>query len=273
MALVLRGNCHLKKSKKQAILILMKDQHQKIFPPAATIILFFVALFLYARLAGPIPFAVNSVTTTKTDTFSVSGEGKAIVKPDIALVNAGVEANGATVKQVQDEINKTTNKVTEALKDLGVDEKDIKTVNYSIHPNYDWSSGRQRITGYRASTSLQIKVHNIDNLNQVIDKATASGANNVGNISFDVDDKTKAEEEARKEAVAEAKKKAKQAAEIAGFKLGRIINYSESKNGGEIPIVYREALKLPADAGAEPTEIQPGSSEIKITVTLSYELQ
>jgi hypothetical protein len=250
----------------------MKPAFQKILPAFLLILLFFASLFVYTRLFGPIPFSVNSVTTNKNDAFSVTGEGKAVVKPDIALVSVGVEADSNSVKQVQNQINQTINQVTAALKKLGIEEKDIKTTNYNINPNYDWTNGRQRIIGYHASTNLSIKVRDIDKTNEVIDTATASGANQVGNITFDVDDKTKAEDEARKEAVEEAKKKATQAAKIAGFKLGKIINYQEGKNDLPQPITLRETAKVGLGAG-EPTEVQPGSSEIRIVVTLSYEIE
>lgn len=244
----------------------------KIFSAFLIFVLFFLSLFLYTKLIGPIPFSVISTNTNKTDVFSVSGEGKVIVKPDIAYVSVGVEATGATVKQTQDKINSAINNVIASVKKLGIDEKDIKTTNYSIHPTYDWTSGRQRIIGFTANTNLSVKIRNIDKVNEVIDQATASGANQIGGISFDVDDKTKAEDQARKDAVAEAKKKAKQASEIAGFKLGKIINYSESTNDYPRPLNYGGGLML-EKAAAPATDIQTGSSEIKITVSLSYQIE
>lgn len=78
-------------------------------------------------------------------------------------------------------------------------------------------------------------MRNLDNINNVIDTATANGANQISGVSFDVDDKTKAQDEARQKAVNEAKKKAAEASKIAGFKLGRIINYSENFQAGLHP--------------------------------------
>lgn len=244
----------------------------KIFSAFLIFVLFFLSLFLYTKLIGPIPFSVISTNTTKTDVFSVSGEGKVIVKPDIAYVSVGVETTGTTVKQTQDKMNTSINTVIASLKKLGIDEKDIKTTNYSIRPTYDWNSGKQRITGYAANTNLQVKVRNIDKVNEVIDQATSSGANQVGGISFDVDNKEKAENEARTQAVEQAKKKAQQVAQIAGFKLGKIINYSESDNNYPRPINYGGGLML-EKAAAPATDIQTGSSEIKITVSLSYQIE
>lgn len=240
---------------------------------AGAIVLFFILLFAYTKLAGPIPFSLNSVTTTKTDTFSVSGEGKVTMLPDIAIVVAGVTAQGASVTKVQQELNVKINAVSAAVKKLGVDEKDIKTSYYNISPTYDYSSSSQRITGYQANSNLTIKVRKIDTVNSVIDAATAAGANEVSDVHFDVDDKTKAENQAREQAVTDAKAKAETAARAAGFKLGRVINYREDGGSSPRPMMYDEAKSLPITGGGEPTQVEPGSSELSITVTLSYEIQ
>lgn len=231
---------------------------------------FLILLFTFTKIFGPIPFAVNSVTTTKSTTFDVTGEGKVTAVPDVAIVTVGIQAKGATVKDAQDQINSTINKVSDAIKKLGIDSKGIQTTNYNINPDYDFASGSQRIKGYSASTNLLIKVRQIDKANSVIDEATANGANQVGGISFDIDDKSKLENEARQKAVDEAKKKASDAAKIAGFRLGKIINYSENFGGIPIPLAMRADLKA---QGGEPTQVEPGSSEITVIVTLGYEIQ
>lgn len=244
----------------------------KTFATLATPILaFFVILFIYTKAAGPIPFSISSVTTSKSDTFNVSAEGTVFAKPDIATLNVGISAQGATVKAVQDQTNSIINKVSASIKELGVEEKDIQTTNYQINPNYDFQSGTQRITGYSASTNLSIKVRNIDLVNQVIDQATENGANQVGGVTFDVDDRAKVENEARQKAVEAAKKKAESAAKIAGFKLGRLVNYSEDFVGGPRPIPLRMSVGAPEAQELE-TAVEPGSSEIRVVVTLSYEI-
>lgn len=237
----------------------------------AGILLFFIALFVYTKLAGPIPFSVTSVTTTKSDTFNVTGEGKVNVIPDIATIMVGVTGQGATVTAAQNTLNTDINKVTEAIKRLGIEAKDIKTSNYNIQPVYDYRSTPQKITGYNATSNLTIKVKNTDRVNSVIDAATGNGANLVSGVTFDVADKTKAENEARKEAVADAKAKAENAAKIAGFTLGRIINYSENFGGNPRPVLM--AAKADGLGGGSGTQIEPGTSEINLAVSLSYEIR
>lgn len=296
-------------------------------------LIFFVLLFAFTELIGPLPFSVRNVNNG-TDIFSMSGEGKETIKPDIAVVNLGVQANAATVKEAQDRINESINLITAEIKKLGIDEKDIKTENYNVYPNYDavppvmplmeskpaqgapesttqgttpvedtvssgsGSSGEirtmvaqagpvaparpaiaptkapqdSRIKSYNASTNLSIKVRDLNKVNQVIDAATNLGANQVGGVTFDVDDRSKAEDAARKKAVEEAKKKAEQAARTAGIRLGKVINYSESFNGGPYPM-FKSMAAEDARAEGSTTNIEPGSMDIVVNVTLSYEIK
>ena len=241
---------------------------------AGAIIVFFLSLFIYTKFVGPIPFSMTSYVTTKTDTFSVTGEGKATAIPDIAVVNVGVTAQGGTVAQVQQQLNTKMNKVLGAVKNLGVDAKDIQTTNYNISPQYDYQQPTQQITGYQANTNLTINVRAMDKANTVIDAATANGANDVGGITFDVSDKTKAQDEARQLAIAEAKKKAATAAKAGGFSLGRIVNYNEDFGNTPRPVMFATADSAGGAAPkTAPTQVEPGSNEITVDVTLSYEIR
>lgn len=235
------------------------------------LILFFLSLFLFTKLAGPLPFSVNSINTTKSDAFSVTGEGKAEIKPDFATVRAGVTSNAPSVKAAQEQMNLSITKVTDAIKNVGIDPKDIQTENYSINPVYDYSNNSQKITGYSAYTNLVIKIKDLEKANQIIDLATQNGANQIGGLTFDNSDKIPAENEARQKAVDAAKKKAADAARIAGFNLGKIINYQESLNGSP-PIIYADRA-LSGMGGGGDTKIEPGSNEVIINVTLSYEVR
>lgn len=246
--------------------------YSRYLTPLVWILTFFVLLFIYTKFIGPIPFSINSVTTTKSDTFQVSGEGKVSVPPDVALINVGVQAQASTVKEAQEFLNSNINKVSEAIKKVGVDQKDIQTTNYNVYPNTDFMTGTQRVTGYTASTNLNIKVREIDKANAVIDEATKNGANQIGGVTFDIDDKTKLENEAREKAVADAKSKAENAAKIAGFRLGRMINYQENFGGYPVPMPLR-AMGAPEAVSDRATQIEPGTNEIRVIVTLSFEIQ
>lgn len=232
------------------------------------VVLFFIGLFLFAKFGPGIP--ISMIATNKTDLFTVTGEGKATAVPDIAQVSLGITASGASVAQVQSQANNTINNVIAAIKKLGVGDKDIQTTNYNLRPDYNFISGRQSIKSYVADINLTVKVRQFDKINQVIDVATSAGANQVGGLIFTLDDamKLKVENDARKAAIDQAKTKASQIAAESGLNLGRLVNVAENPNFAPRPMLMAGAAK--ADNSA-PTEIQPGSSEISISVVLSYE--
>lgn len=241
--------------------------------PIITVAFFFIALVAYTQLLGPIPFSVNSVQTTKSQLFSVSGEGEATAIPDTAQITMGVSKKASTVEQAQEEVNTIINQIKADLTNLGIKEEDIKTTNYSVNPNYDYTAGREQINGYNVNADLRARIESVDTANQAIDAATKAGATNVGNVQFILDDETKAtlEDEARKEAIEKAKMKAESLSSAAGIKLGRIIDVQENTDGAVAPF-EPVAMNLDrAGGGMEKTELNPGENKVRITVTLSYE--
>ncbi|MFH1186987.1 MAG: SIMPL domain-containing protein [Candidatus Levyibacteriota bacterium] len=241
--------------------------------PLFTIIFIFLGLILYTRIVGPIPFSVNSIQTTKNSFFATEGTGKATAAPDIAVVNIGVTQTSSSVVDTQDKVNKKVSSIINELKKLGMKEKDIKTTNYSVYPNYDFN-GNQRITGYNVTQNLEVKVKPIEKINKVIDTATANGANISGGAQFSFSDelKEKLEKEAREEAVKKAKQKAEGLAKAAGIRLGKIVDISEQGlSQYPIPLVGRGGAIEETDR-KEPTNITPGENTVSVTVSLSYEI-
>lgn len=230
----------------------------------------FILTFVFIRF-GP-GLSLNSVVSQKQTIFSASGTGKVTVVPDEAHISAGVTVNKSSVKEAQTEANTVINRVSVSVKGLGVAEKDIQTSNYSIYPQYDYQSGRNRVTGYTVSVNLTIVVRDLEKINSVIDSATANGANQVGGITLTVnEDKRKTlEKEARQKAVDEARIKAQELAELSGMTLGRVVDIQENSPQVPRPFVY-DAVALKAEGVGGDTQIQAGSTDITSTITLYYE--
>jgi uncharacterized protein YggE len=253
------------------------------------IIVFFIILFVYTKLAGPIPFSINSINTTKTDLFTSSGEGKLTAVPDQATVDASVTAQSATVADAQTKVNLTTNKIIADLKKLGLSDKDIKTTDYSVNPNYGNSEattngsammpapivppgGQQQIVGYTVTQNLEVNVKPIDKANKVVDAATADGANLVGDVNFTFSDQLSKslEQQATQLAVNDAKDKAQSLANASGIHLGKIVNVVENSNSPR-PLMMATGIASKAVDQSAPTNLTPGENTMTVDVTLSYE--
>jgi len=236
-----------------------------------SIVIFFLLLFLFFKFGPKIPLSI--ISQQKGEPLIVMGEGKVSVVPDIAKVTLGIQENGVSLKTVQDSVNKKSKLLTDSLKKLGIGEKDIKTVSYNVYPEYDYNTPNSKITGYRVSTSYEVTIKDFDKVNEVLVQATTAGANTQSGINFEVNDETKNKklQEAREEAVNKAKQKAEGLAKAAGISLGKIINISESQ-GNEIRPMY--ATKDAAVGNEQvPANIQPGETEILVTISLSYEIR
>jgi uncharacterized protein len=265
-------------------IINVKAFYEQFKTSIVTIVLIFLALMIYTKVIGPIPFSVNSINTTKTDLFTATGEGQITAIPDSATVDAGVTKTAATVADAQNQVNSTTDKLIADIKKLGISDKDIKTTNYSVTPNYGGGipvpndgtefippSRGNNITGYTVTQNLQVKVNDTKKVNNVIDTATNDGANLVGGANFTFSDETQAklEKQATEMAVKAAKTKANDLANAAGIKLGRVVNVTTSSTP-----IYRPMMAAGVAEKTDTTQasnVTPGQNTVTVDVTLSYE--
>lgn len=218
--------------------------------------------------------------------ISVSGDAERFVKPDTATVSFTVRKDAKTVAAAQEEVTKKANAAIDALKALGVEEKDIKTTSYNINPKYEWNAsvypcidyrcppGKQVLVGYEVSHSTEIKIRKIDDTGAVLGKLGELQITEVGTVAFSIEDEDKVRAEARAEAIKEAKEKAEILADDLGVDLVRIVSFSE--NGGGSPIYYAKTMDAYGIGGAESApapQIPTGENQIVSNVTISYEVR
>ncbi len=235
-------------------------------------------------MIGKISYDFKALPQNYPREIYVTGEGKAVVKPDIAMINFGVTSEAPKSQDAVSKNSQKMNAVIQSVKDLGVEEKDIKTVSYNLYPIYGSDRGipsplyypinENKITGYRLDQQVEVKIRNLDKINEIIDKATTSGANTVSSPQFTVDDIEKVREEARLNAINQAKEKAMVLASQSGLKIDKLINISEGGYG--YPMYGMEAVGAMAKDSVSATpapQIEPGQSEISVNVTLTYRIK
>ena len=102
--------------------------------------LFFAILAILALAVSACgPTTINQAAPDKVRTLSVSGLGVVYLTPDIVYINIGVNTQRPDAAEAVDVNKEQTSQVIQAIKDFGVDEKDIRTTNFSIwsNPQYD----------------------------------------------------------------------------------------------------------------------------------------
>jgi len=210
------------------------------------------------------------------NTITVSDTGEIYTKPDLGITVFSVKTEKKTVAQAMTENTEKMNEIIGAMKDLGVEEKDLKTTAFNIYPRYDYIEnisfvqGTRVLVGYEITQSLQVKIRDLEKIGEVVQDATDAGANQVGNLSFTVDKKDEFKEQAREEAINKAKAKAKELASQLGVDLVRIIGFYES---GEA-LMYNDYASKEAMGigGGGAPQIETGENKISVSVNITYEI-
>jgi hypothetical protein len=240
---------------------------------------FLITLGILALVGVAIVALVMADKVNNQDRFSISGSGTVYAKADIANLSVGLKTEvKSTAAEATKENTAKMNTIVETLKGLGIDAKDIKTDSYSLNPVYNWTEkDGQKLLGYEVYQSVTLKIRDLDKIGDVIAKTTEKGANQVGNINFTIDDEYELKNQARELAIQKAKEKADIIAQQTGMKLGDIKGVYESADAPVMMYDYTNARKEMAVSGAageiaSPT-IQTGQNEIKVDVTLTYEIK
>ncbi|HET6594052.1 MAG TPA: SIMPL domain-containing protein [Anaerolineales bacterium] len=206
-------------------------------------------------------------------TLSVSGSGDALLAPDIAYIYVGVHTESPTAAEAVEENTSQTQGLIQAIREFGIDEKDIRTTNFSIYPmdRFDPATGLpsgEKV--YAVDNTVYVTIRDLTKLGDLLDTAVQAGANNINSVQFDVADKDEALREARANAVKDAEAEAQALAQAAGLSLGEIqsISFSEAQpypifdgkgGGGAV-----------AEQAAVP--IQPGQLTFTVSVNVTYAL-
>jgi len=222
-----------------------------------------------------LPAVAQVYSGERIPTISLTGTGDAMIDPDMAHVSAGVVTQAATAAEALRLNAAAMEAVFAELRGAGVEERDIQTSSVSINPVYapqteDRADG-PRIIAYRADNQVNVVVRDLDRLGPAIDALVEAGANNVGNVRFDREDPSAAEDEARREAIQGAMETARLYADAGGFRLGRILSVSEIQGYRPMPMAMAAPQREMAfDAASTPTA--PGQLNIEMQVNVEVEI-
>lgn len=222
-------------------------------------------------------FYLKPWQTKPTGTISVTAEGKAQTAPDIAKITANIETQNPNLDTARAENEKKVSQLVEKLKNLKVNQKDIKTQNLSGGPGYAepaiqiYPAPRKPNTN-SFSTSLEITIRNFDSTDEILAALTQMGATNLygPNLTLSDEAQEKAKSQAREKAVDTARKKGEELAKLSGRKIGKAQNIKEQ---GEpvypIPLMATSEMDLKQKA----SQIQPGETEVTINLQVDFALK
>lgn len=218
------------------------------------------------RVSEAVPIAPG---TTRLD-LSVTGSVSRV--PDLAIISAGVRTRAPGANEAMAQNRALMARVLAALDQAGVEERDIRTSNISLSPDYRYQEGQSpRLIAYNANNMVTVKFRDLEDAGGILDALVAAGANQINGPTLTIDDASEARDEARLKAVAEGRARAELYAAAIGKTAVNLVMISETGTMSPTPLYARGMMA--ADAMESSTTIIPGEQDIAVTVQMSFDLR
>jgi len=205
-------------------------------------------------------------------TLTVSGRQIEIIPTTLSQINLGVEVQGKTAQEVQQEAARRSSSVVALLKSRNVEK--LQTTGIDLSPVYSNNNNNvQRITGYSATNTVSFRVVT-DRAGTILDEAVKAGATRIDSISFIASEEAIAQ--AQKQALQKATQDAQQQAEAVlstlGLKPKEVV--SIQVNGANVPppqpLLRATAAKLGTQDASTPVIGGEQQVEASVTLQISY---
>lgn len=242
----------------------------------------FASAFLAVSMAGALSqpaFAQEKNVSEKQQAFIVvNGEGEVQSAPDMAILDLTVLREAKTAREALTDNNKAMTKVLAAMKEAGIEERDLQTSGINIQPTYTYPTEKNglkapKIVGYNVTNGLTVRVRDLEKVGDLLDKSIDLGVNQSGGLRFVNDDSSKQLAEARKKAMENAMEKAKILTETAGAKLGRPLEISEySNNPRPVAMNRSKMVAMSAEAAGDSVPVSAGENSYNVNVTVKFEI-
>ncbi len=203
--------------------------------------------------------------------ISVKGRGTVESAPDLAILQLGVISVAKTASLATETNNRSIRAVFDKLSAAGVDDKHMQTLNFTLNPQRQYRNNQPPlITGFQASNSILIEIHDLAKVGEVMQAAIDAGGNNFQSLTFAIDDPAEQQEEARRLAVEDAVQRAEVLTESLNVKVGEPLTIQEL-NFSHHPVHNRRMMM--ADAMAMESSSVPVQSPKDLTTTVEVQIK
>jgi uncharacterized protein YggE len=230
-------------------------------------------IFLAVLLACAVSQVNGQQITSPLSSIRVTADATVTAKPERAQIDVGVLTQEKQSQNAATQNAKQSESVLAALHKLLGADADIKTINYTLSPDYQYRpiGGKASVSSYTAMNVVRVTVDDLERVGSVIDTATQAGANHVESVRFTVRDPQVLHSQAIREAALKARANADALAAALNLKIIRTLTVEETgEPSATLPDVsIMDSREAP---GGAPTPIQSGSFVVTANVALTVEV-
>lgn len=200
-------------------------------------------------------------------TVTVTGRGTELIPTTLTQVRLGVEAQGKTANEVQQEVARRSNSVVSLLRSRNVTR--LETTGINLSPNYRYDNNVQTLVGYNASNIVSFRIET-PKAGDVLDDAVKAGASRIDSVSFVASDAAiaSAQKVALRSATQDAQAQADAVLSTLGLTRREVVNIQVNGAATPPPRPLMNA-KFAADAvAAAPSPVIGSEQQVEASVTL-----
>jgi len=224
--------------------------------------------YLLVSAATLFTLIAQAQTVPRRPSVIAFGDATVSTQPDEARLQFSVVTQATTAQAASSQNATQVTAVLAALRSVLGANADLKTLSYSLNPNY--STPRDgtpaTIIGYTATNTVEARLSDLSLIGRAIDTAINAGANRVQGLQFGLKDDQRVRLQALRLATVEAKARADAMASGLNLKTGAAIAIQE---GSSVSI---QPLRTALTASGPTTPIENGLVDVRATVTLEVEL-
>ena len=240
---------------------------------------------IFAPPAAAAPAAAPVVQAAVGSAIHTSGSAVIRVQPDRASIRFGVQTFGSSPRASQAENEAIVKRVYQAIRDQGIEPKDIGTDYFSVRPEYEYPGrGKRSLVGYWSENGIQVTLREVEKLSDVLVAALEAGATSVDDLTFTTTRLRELRDQARAMAVQAAIEKGQALAGAAHVPAGSVKNIEEQSwsyyyggwnNRGQYMNQAQNVMQEAAPSGAAPAvddgEFSLGQIVVQAQVEVSLE--
>ncbi len=200
-------------------------------------------------------------------TLTVTGIGVETIPATLAQVSLGVEVQGKTAQQVQQEAAKRSSSVVELLRSRKVEK--LQTTGINLNPVYSYNNNVQRLTGYTATNTVSFRLPT-ELAGALLDASVKAGATRIDGISFVASDTAiaKARQQALQAATQDAQQQANAVLSALNLSSKEVVSIQVNDANLPQPPLPKFARESAASDRAASTPVVGGEQQVEASVTL-----
>jgi uncharacterized protein YggE len=208
----------------------------------------------------------HPAVTALPNSIYVGADGKFESAPDTAIIQFNISVQESTSQKAYDQASKQAEQVRQALRDNGVEPKAATIGFFSVQPAYEWTNSKQKLTGYRVTTNVSLKLRDFSKIGPITQQLADANVSETQTLTYTLENIDEAKNKAVEDAYRRARNSADALAHASGRTVGELSYASIDTFENQHLPVPRMARALAAKTEPAPTPTEEFTPQT-VTVT------